>query len=114
MSSKKKDKDDDIKGFEDFIEETPFMRAPKANPTIQFQEKMTFLEMEKDRLHCLNNSFKDKFKRYSNLSSSAKLIGQQLESNAKNRLKIRETISRPESIFVKAITGIYEAHFIKD
>ncbi len=108
--------DDDLKGFEDFIESIPSetkqqLGTQKKNET-NF-ENFTFLSHDGARLEKLKILFNDKLPFCSKFDQSKKLMTDQLEEISILKDRLYSVAERESSPYKKSISEIFNSYYEK-
>ena len=108
--------EDDIRGFEDFIEgaadDVSFMTNKGISPKKETSfEHFTFLTNDSARLFKLKNVLSDKMPFMTKYSQAKELVKEQLEENNLLRQKIFELSDKPESNYRKSLKDVFDSFF---
>lgn len=116
MTNKKDIADDDLKGFEELLQDNKdqkFMQAPQKNKKQKEAESglelITFLEEESIRLDKLVDFFDHKIDK--SFAQTQQLVENQKAQNAKIRESILEILSQNQSPLLKSLGEIFDHHF---
>jgi hypothetical protein len=110
------DQEDDLKGFEDFIDSIP---ADHKSQNIGIKkndsgfEHFTFLTNDGARLEKLKVLFNEKLPFSSKFDQSKKLIHDQLEEISILKERLHSTLDRDGSPYRKSISEIFNSYFDK-
>ncbi len=107
------DDDEDLSGFEEFIEEfEPEIQEKKKKGKNKFNSEInSYIDDEKKRLSKLSEFFHSKMKNADQYQQSSDLISKQKSFNRVCRERLNKRFQEEDSDFQKNLKQLFENHF---